>query len=308
MSVFSRAIYETARLVGLPVLSRRLARGAVVLCYHNVVPPEYPAALAGGAARDPSIHMGLGQFQRQLTWLADTFDIVSLHELTSRVSTGKDVGGLACLTFDDGYLGFFKWALPILRTLQLPSAVFLVAEAHAAGTPYWWDYPVLLSRATAERRIQWLTLGRGDGATIRQMEQVDQPPDLPADLLPAPFDRILAAIGPDLTIGGHSRSHVCLPSVSDEDLHLELEGCRRQLAERLGQPPQYLAYPYGAWDARVRNAARVAGYHACLTLNSGRTMASGRSDLWALPRVNIPGGLPDAAFEAWVSGLLPRNR
>jgi peptidoglycan/xylan/chitin deacetylase (PgdA/CDA1 family) len=71
----------------------------------------------------------------------------------------------------------------------------------------------------------------------------------------------------------------------------------------VGVPPQFFAYPYGLWNDRVRQAVRAAGYRAAFTLDR----ANGRADAWSLPRVNIPAGIDDAAFQAWSAGLQLRR-
>ncbi len=281
-----------------------------MLCYHNIVPDESVPAFSPGStvSWDPAIHMSLAQFERQLGWLRKTFDLVSLEELITRLRAGRSVRRLACLTFDDGYVGFFRWALPVLRSLRAPATVFLVAEAHETREPFWWDHPDIVRRATPERRDHWLTDGQGDPDVIFAMEEVAAvPAELPEDLLPASLDMIRRHLGPDLTVGAHTCRHRCLTTLSDSELHSELQRGATQLAHRLGSRPRYLAYPYGVWDSRVRDAARDAAYEAGLTLDAGH-VSQRRSDFWALPRVNIPGGIPDAAFEGWVSGLLPPRR
>jgi peptidoglycan/xylan/chitin deacetylase (PgdA/CDA1 family) len=89
--------------------------------------------------------------------------------------------------------------------------------------------------------------------------------------------------------------------LSDEDLHYELLASRAFVRQATGRLPEFFAYPYGLWDARVRTLVRAAGYRGAVTVDYGLNGAS--VDRWALRRVNVPAGITDAAFEAWAAGL-----
>jgi len=70
-------------------------------------------------------------------------------------------------------------------------------------------------------------------------------------------------------IGSHTVSHASLPSLSDDDALAELAGARRALERRLGHRVPWLAYPYGAYDARIVELARRAGYLLGVTTQPG---------------------------------------
>ena len=54
-----------------------------------------------------------------------------------------------------------------------------------------------------------------------------------------------------------------------------------EIEDRLGRPCEDLAYPYGEHDARVRAAARAAGYLR------GYALRGSRSDPYAVPRLDL---------------------
>ncbi len=298
-SALVNAAYRAASWLGLPALSRGVFDRAVILCYHNVVTstPE----------GDASIHLPLERFESQMRWLKRHCEVVSLDELVGRLRAGRSVRRVAVLTFDDGYTGFFQQALPVLRALGLPSAAFLVAQAATDHAPFWWDLPAIAARATPARRHGWLWTAHGSRDEILAAEGVADDGPIPDALRPAGWALVRSSLGPDLTIGAHTVLHRCLPTLSDADLQWELDAGLQTIAEQLGQRPAFLAYPYGAWDARVRTATIRAGYTLGLTLDPGRVGRAG-TDLGAVPRVNIPSGISDAAFEVWASGLLPPRR
>jgi peptidoglycan/xylan/chitin deacetylase (PgdA/CDA1 family) len=71
--------------------------------------------------------------------------------------------------------------------------------------------------------------------------------------------RALAAL-PGAQIGAHGANHVALTQCDDTTLRKELMSSRSYLEDLLGCEVQTLAYPYGAADRRVRDAALAAGY------------------------------------------------
>jgi peptidoglycan/xylan/chitin deacetylase (PgdA/CDA1 family) len=70
-------------------------------------------------------------------------------------------------------------------------------------------------------------------------------------------------------IGSHTVSHPDLTTLSDRRLRSELVESRRTLERALRHPVQWLAYPYGAHDARVVDFARRAGYVLAVTTRHG---------------------------------------
>ena len=65
---------------------------------------------------------------------------------------------------------------------------------------------------------------------------------------------------PGARIGAHGANHLPLTRCDDANLHRELTSSRHYLEDVLGKEVRELAYPFGAADTRVRNAAQRAGY------------------------------------------------
>jgi peptidoglycan/xylan/chitin deacetylase (PgdA/CDA1 family) len=67
-------------------------------------------------------------------------------------------------------------------------------------------------------------------------------------------------------IGSHTRTHPRLPEISDAQLEDELAGSRADCQAGLAAACDTLAYPYGAVDERVVEAAGRAGYRYAVSL------------------------------------------
>lgn len=296
-SMLSSLGYTGLRALGVLSLSRRLRRGGVILCYHNVLRESN-----SGVAGDPGLHLAAERFEAQLRWLARHYSVLPLREFVARIGAGRSLRGAAALTFDDGYAGMLAHGLPVLRELGLPATVFVVAGAATAREPFWWDHPAVTEVAEPERR-RWLRSLRGDrDAILGAVGAANQREVLPA-MRPAGWAALLASTVDGIEIGAHSTHHRALPSLSHAELHADLAECRRAITDHIGVAPDLFAYPYGLWDAGVRDAVRQAGFTAAVTLDRGATTP--RTDPWSLPRINIAAGLSAPAFESWVAGIRP---
>lgn len=70
-------------------------------------------------------------------------------------------------------------------------------------------------------------------------------------------------------IGSHGVDHLRMTALDDTALSHQLLTSRHTLEQALGKPVCSLAYPFGAWDERVRTAAAKAGYTQACTTDSG---------------------------------------
>lgn len=291
--------YGSLCALGIPAMNRRLRDAGLILCYHNVVPSE------DSHIGEPGLHLASERFARQMHWLADHYTVVRLSEFVERMTTGASLRSVAAITFDDGYAGVFEHAAPILHAHGLPATVFVVAEAVGRRSGFWWDHEAIIESATPARREEWLNELHGDGAAIVAQEAPSAGRDLPASHWPADWDAIHAWMDRGIDIGGHSANHRALPTLTHAELEFEVVASRTVVHRTTGIWPEFFAYPYGRYDARVRAMVQSAGYRGSFTLDAGLNRTG--VDPWCLRRINVPATISDAAFEAWTAGL-PRPR
>jgi len=122
-----------------------------------------------------------------------------------------------------------------------------------------------------------------DGAHFRVAELSQRAPADEDELLTMSWDMLQEVAERGVEIGSHTVSHPHLPELGDHELHSELRESRERIEDRLGRPCRVLAYPYGHHDARVRAAARAAGYSAAFTLEP----PTGVFEPSAVPRVGV---------------------
>ena len=114
-------------------------------------------------------------------------------------------------------------------------------------------------------------------------ELVDEVAAYPSELETMNWDALRELVERGVEVGSHTVSHPHLVELADEELERELVDSRRQLEDELGRPCRYFSYPYGEQDARVRAAARAAGYEAAFALPG----IDRPPDLFAFPRIGI---------------------
>ena len=84
------------------------------------------------------------------------------------------------------------------------------------------------------------------------------------------------------TIGSQTGSHPHLPDLTQKQLDDELTRSNERFRAELGVAPDLLAYPYGEFGKREKQAARSAGFVAAFGQHSG--VAHSREDIYGLPR------------------------
>lgn len=290
-----RAIYRAALGLGLDRWLRWRRAGGLVLCYHNVVAPgEVPPG-------DPALHLPLDAFESQLDFLQRHFAAIPLEELLARLRAGRSLRGTVAITFDDGYRGALRYALPAMRRRTIPAALFVTSVGARIGSTFWWDWPS--PGVDAERpglRDVLLNQCQGDAAQIAQRLEL-QPVEAMPSLQPARWSELREAAGADVTFGSHSVSHRNLAALSDAEIDNELLTNIDDIERELGRRPVAVAYPYGSWSPRVAARAAAIGLQLGFTLDS-RDVAASTSPL-SVPRVNLPSSISQAAFALWASGL-----
>lgn len=84
-------------------------------------------------------------------------------------------------------------------------------------------------------------------------------------------------------IEGHTANHPYLSKIDPKTVLSELRTSKELLENKLGQPVNFFAYPYGDLNANVVQALKDTGYLMAVTTERG--WADGKSDAWHVQRV-----------------------
>lgn len=120
-----------------PAVAKGLARTPLVLLYHDVVATRDQLTSDSDVTADA--------LRNHLTALkSQGYSFIKLDEYWTKINKGQAVSATAVIvTFDDGYIGNFENALPILQELSVPATFFVhtdyVGEGEGAKPHMNWE-------------------------------------------------------------------------------------------------------------------------------------------------------------------------
>ena len=265
----------------------------LVLAYHAVVEDIRPHI---GRAQLPNL-ISTAMLEQHLDWVGRHYQFVSLDDLGRRWESGEGLDQpLAAVTFDDGYVGVYQQAVPLLTRKGIPAAVFVITDAMDRPQLQLYDkvYVVLervlplLGHSEVRLRQLFATHGLHAGAAqagvlddafrtmrwlfttltqeqlaqaIRALETVvpieeHEYPELHS--LTWEMAKDMAETG--FIIGSHTRTHALLTEESPEEVAAQTKGSLATLRHKLGRPVEHFAYPDGRCNPSVVAAVADAGY------------------------------------------------
>lgn len=313
-----------------------LARWAVrhrplILMYHGLTEDETVIDWTQVRASD---------FDRQMRYMKDHFEMVSLADIVEMVESGRVMPRAAAVTFDDGYRSNHTLAYPILKRHGIPATIFITSgfiNGYTIRQGFLWpDYVTALLKShstVSEIDFSAIGLGRMDISTPPKLAQARNAISEHLKTLPADQkDEALAAMerrygpavradafpdyqplelgqlrqlanDPLITIGAHSISHQILSRMTPEKLEVEIGGSKAETEKLTGRPAQFFAYPNGRMVDINRTVVNLTARHfdAAVTTETGLNRAGG--DKYLLRRVGIGRNLSFGQFKVLVSGL-----
>lgn len=168
-------------------------------------------------------------FRKQMAYLAKNCFVVKPSQIKS--SYVNEAKTLVAITFDDAFVSVIKNAVPILREYTLPAGIF-VPIGNLGQMPHW-----KMPNNCPERN-----------ETIMNQEQ------------------IVELDNDGFEIFSHSFSHPVLTEIPNCMLEAELVNSKHALEKMLGHNVHAISYPHGAYDQRVCDAAKRAGYQLGFTI------------------------------------------
>jgi peptidoglycan/xylan/chitin deacetylase (PgdA/CDA1 family) len=191
--------------------------------YHRIAPND-------GSADPLGLRVTPETFTRHLTYLKDHgYRTIAFCQWTEEARRGLSPGKTAVITFDDGYVDFAQYALPLLHQFRMPATVFLVSSC-LGGTNAWdRDHAPTIGLMTASQAREALKAG--------------------------------------VEIGSHSATHRPLDTLEPADAWLELRDSKEALESLLGQEVTTFCFPYGRSSPAVRSLVQKAGYRGACGVN-----------------------------------------
>lgn len=281
------ALLKAALAVGLdrPLMWLRRRR-AVVLMYHGFT--DRPS---DGVVNYQGNRLQQSAFRRQLAFLKENCNVVSLRQVAASLSGGPALPDNAvALTIDDGYESVYTLGFPALREAKVHSTLFVATQFVDERAPLWPD------------RLEYAYAGApGDAAARRevlkglQKRAKDMGP-AEREALIAPVEAqlgrrlVLDASAPEnyrpltwaqcremaesglMDIGSHTHSHTIATVLGEEAFAAELALSKRLVEQNLAKPCDLFCYPNGDYDdfsAATGRILKSSGFKCGLTTVAG---------------------------------------
>lgn len=216
------------------------SQGAHILCYHDIT--DHPASPFAVSTRD---------FADQMRFLVQNCAPVSVNQLVNMIRQGRPIPPRAiAVTIDDGYLGVYTRAYPILKDYAIPATIFLPTRC-------------------LDRDIRRYVPRDWAQAEFMTWDQA----------------RVMASGG--IAFGSHTLDHLSLPTLEPAQIMEQLAASKARIEAEIGQQVDGFSYPYGLPRDYRGNERYVAeaGYTWAVTGVHGSVRPA--SDVFALRRVKV---------------------
>lgn len=244
-----------------------------VLSYHEIA--EKTDALIPEYAVSPTM------FVRQIDWLRNNgYNFISVDDILAHKAGQKMLPPKAVLvTFDDGYRSAYDHALPFLRMLGIPSVVAVVgAWEEESGTVNFDGRMIPRNKLMTWDQLREISKGG-------LVEIGSHTYDLHHGLQGNPQGNMEPAATtrrylPDIKAYESE-------TVYQARIAADLKRSRDIIKDRVGKAPRVIAWPYGRYSYKLRDAAAKLGMTIGLTLDDGGNMED--TPLWGMRRVLVGG-------------------
>jgi peptidoglycan/xylan/chitin deacetylase (PgdA/CDA1 family) len=227
-----------------------------ILCYHHIdFPKRTPYSVSSK------------QFLEQLNILEKFgYKIISLEQVEAFYAGKADIPSRsAVITFDDGNIGAYKVAYPLLKKRNIPWTLFI--------------YPAVINSGHDKYAVTWPQVKEmaDNGVTIGNHSYSHH-----------------FLTSPPLAINNLD--------LYKKWLNREIVLSKKEIEKKTGRPIKYFAVPFGAFDRYVYNTLKKAGYR--LVLNVHGQNNDEKSDPYNLNRQIILSSESLAVFKTKIS-ILP---
>ncbi len=232
-------------------------------------------------------------FERFIHYITSNYNVISLDDYY-RKKFKKNTLNIA-LTFDDGYLNNYEYAIPILKKYKVPAS-FYITTIHKKSSFLWPDFLDLVSKYSTKKQVVF------DGNVYTRNEKKEftyKGVSLKNTLKTIPYEKIeemygvfeddwknitskpleeywklmsfeqLIAIAKDalFTVGSHAKTHANLVAIPLEAAKNEISESKQILEKTLGFPIKEFAFPFGYYTEELANYCLEIGYEKVLLVD-----------------------------------------
>ncbi len=278
-------------------------RNIAVLMYHRIINSEYNFW---------KLNVSPKTFEQHIRYISENYKVLRLDEEWRDIVKADQK--YVVITFDDGYVDNYQFALPILEKYHVPATIFVSTDLIDTDEMYWWDelekifivdkyigeftfdgvlYKVTDSKCsenvclTIRNRIKNMPPSKRRKC-IRELRLALGLKQSETSVLRCMNTQELRrmAASPYVTIGGHTRSHLSMGSVHPKELlRSEIEESLSILEKKIGKKIDVFAYPFGGTEDRCDIADQIlleCGIKKSLLVKDGNVNVNDR--MYNMPR------------------------
>lgn len=284
------------------------------MMYHRILPKHDPRY----SQEEPGMIIEPDTFLMHLQILKQVFTIIPLSEWIDRKNQNLSLPDKACaITFDDGWLDNYEYALPVLEQEQVPATIFAVSHMIGTFDQFWPNRIMTLLQQPQEkiRTIPWLHKLMGDHAAdaelsaqaiyslkgfsdnqlLKLIEQAEKNLSISPSNIPSLMNWGQIRQLSDhalIEIGSHSCHHIRLREDLKPDILLrEILESKALLESQLEKPVDLFCYPNGDYCNAALKAVSEH-YRAAVTTERGINGADSLN-LYKLNRIGVHQDISD---------------
>ncbi|WP_299438761.1 polysaccharide deacetylase family protein [uncultured Aquimarina sp.] len=232
-------------------------------------------------------------FENLIRYFTENYNVISLDDFYQK-KFKKETLNIA-LTFDDGYLNNYKYAIPILKKYNIP-ACFYITPIHEKSDNLWPDFLDLVSFYSQKNKIffegeNYMKNSRNE-YTSNNVSLKNKCKTLPYDKI-FPLYQIFEkewneiqlkplvdywslmtsdqikeiAYDPLFTIGSHGLTHSNLQQIDLNEAKLEIAKSKTVLENVCKQSIDEFAFPFGTYTNELVNYCKEIGFSKILLVD-----------------------------------------
>ncbi len=233
-----------------------------VLGYHSVGKHEFPMY-----CRFPK-----RAFSEQMRYIKRHYRVLSLRQMAEELHNPSAQRQSVVVTFDDGYLGTYTDAFPVLREYGIPATVYLTAGSIESGELAWYDRIFLrfrratsdvtvtlntrrnfrltdfASRVAAATTVVWYLRTVPDEERQRWCDSFEKEVPLPSGELRGSmmnWGQVREMHHAGISFGSHTMTHPVLSRITPDALKREVAESKWLIENRLDAVVEDFAFPFG---------------------------------------------------------------
>ena len=244
-------------------------------------------------------------FRKQLIYLKENFNIISIDQLKEFLFYSKELPSNALLiTFDDGDISVYKNGYPELKSLDLPSAMFIITELVDSDKMFWCRRVEKVfekqGKSYSDARIKVNKLKKVPELDRRKF--INEIENLDADQLNS--NQIKELNDNQMFIGNHTHTHPMINICTDYQIIEEMDAARSKF-DSLNILENYsvFAYPNGNWEPKSENVLKKQGIKMGFLFDHQLNEEVNKINPMRISRIRVNADDDLSEFKVKVSGL-----